>query len=412
MVATVKIIPFSLPAHVVETAEQAISGSPEPLIAVAAFTPHNAHLILTELPGSKPSVIEKRRQALLKRLEAAGSTLSATEIVPHDEQAVAAAIDRAGKTGADPILVFGASAIVDRKDVIPAGIEASGGTVRHLGMPVDPGNLLLLGDRGGRTVIGVPSCASSPKINGLDWVLERTLANLAISDADIAAMSVGGLLMEIQSRPQPREGSGPTGKRHTPRIAAVVLAAGRSTRMGTNNKLLEKLDGRSLVSHAVDAARQSRAGHIVVVTGHEADAVRTELDGTAVNFTHNPGYAEGLATSLATGLAALPNGIDGAVVLLGDMPGVDAKIIDKLIAAFAPDDHRGICVPTTGGQRGNPVLWAHRYFAEMKNLKGDIGAKALLGVHAEDVAEVAIDSDAILTDIDTPEALAIARSSP
>jgi molybdenum cofactor cytidylyltransferase len=296
--------------------------------------------------------------------------------------------------------------------VIPLGIVTAGGRVRRFGMPVDPGNLLLLGDVASRTVIGVPSCASSPKINGLDWVLERTLAGIEVTGEDISAMAVGGLLMEIQSRPQPREKDDSQVIRRAPRIAAVVLAAGRSMRMGKRNKLLEVVAGRSMIQHAVTAAEQSRVATITVVTGHEADRVTKELAGHDVAFVHNPNYADGLATSLVVGLNALPDDCDGAIVLLGDMPGVSAQVIDRLLAAFAPEDGRGICVPTSDGRRGNPILWARRYFADMKNLKGDVGAKSLLGVHSEDIAEVPIDTGDVLTDIDTPEALELARTSP
>jgi len=409
MVATIKIIPFALPDRVVTQAEQWLAGAETPPVAVAGFTPHRAHLILTELPGTKPSVLDKRRAAIEKRLEDAGSRLIACQTVNHETDAVAAAIRTATGTEANLILVFGASAIVDRDDVIPLGIARAGGRLRRFGMPVDPGNLLLLGDIAGRTAIGVPSCASSPKTNGLDWVLERTLAGLEVTSEDISAMAVGGLLMEIQSRPQPREKDDRQATRRAPRIAALVLAAGRSTRMGERNKLLEVVEGQSMVRHAVAAARQSNAGTITVVTGHEADQIRGELAGSDVTFVDTPDYAEGLATSLVAGLNALPDGIDGVIVLLGDMPGVSAGIIDRLIAAFAPDDGRGICVPTSGGRRGNPVLWAKRYIPEMKNLKGDVGAKSLFGIHSEDIAEVPIDTGDVLTDIDTPEALDLAR---
>lgn len=215
--------------------------------------------------------------------------------------------------------------------------------------------------------------------------------------------------MEIQSRPQPREKDDRKTARRAPRIAAVVLAAGRSTRMGERNKLLEVVDGQSMVRHAVAAAEQSKAETITVVTGHEADRIRGELDTSDVTFVDNPNYAEGLATSLVAGLNALPDDVDGVIVLLGDMPGVSAGIIDRLIAAFAPDDGRGICVPTSGGRRGNPILWARRYVTEMKSLQGDVGAKSILGIHAEDIAEVPIDIGDVLTDIDTPEALEQAR---
>ena len=125
--------------------------------------------------------------------------------VAHEEQALTRAIQ--SLTGeCQAVVIFGASAITDRRDVIPSALEASGGRIEHFGMPVDPGNLLLLGEIGSVPVIGAPGCARSPKENGFDWVLGRILAGFAITRADIQAMGVGGLLMEIATRPQPRLG--------------------------------------------------------------------------------------------------------------------------------------------------------------------------------------------------------------
>jgi molybdenum cofactor cytidylyltransferase len=201
MVATIKIIPFAVTEHSLATALELLS---EPLVAVAPFRPLRASLILTELPGQKASVLEKRRRAVADRLERLGSVLAAVETVPHSETAVATATQQALAAGVDMVLVFGASAIVDRGDVIPAAVVRAGGRVVHLGMPVDPGNLLMLGDVAGCPVVGVPSCAASPKENGFDWVLERLCAGLTVTRSSIMAMGTGGLLMEIETRPQPR----------------------------------------------------------------------------------------------------------------------------------------------------------------------------------------------------------------
>ena len=108
------------------------------------------------------------------------------------------------KAGAEMVVVFGASAIADTRDVIPAAVESIGGHIEHFGMPVDPGNLLLVAEANGRPVLGAPGCARSPKENGFDWVLTRLLAGLPIRRSDITGLGVGGLLMEIVTRPQPR----------------------------------------------------------------------------------------------------------------------------------------------------------------------------------------------------------------
>jgi molybdenum cofactor cytidylyltransferase len=202
MVATVKIIPFAVPGDALARALQALESE---AVRVAAFRPLRIGVVSTLLPGLKPSVVAKTIRVLEERLEPAGARVVREERVAHDIETLAQML----KTMAphcDVLVIFGASAITDRRDVIPAAIEAFGGRVDHFGMPVDPGNLLLLGAYRGQPVIGAPGCARSPKENGFDWVLQRVLADVPISGADIKGMGVGGLLMEIASRPQPRLG--------------------------------------------------------------------------------------------------------------------------------------------------------------------------------------------------------------
>ncbi len=294
--------------------------------------------------------------------------------------------------------------------MIPAAIVASGGAIDHFGMPVDPGNLLLMGRVGSVPVLGLPGCARSPRVNGFDWVLRRLLANLPVDAAVLARMGVGGLLSEIPTRPHPRAGTAEDGPAPTaprlPRIAALVLAAGRSSRMGTINKLLIGIDGQPMVRHAVAAVREAGLKPIVVVTGHQHAELEKALADAGVSFVHNPDYAEGLATSVKAGIAALPGDVDGVLVGLGDMPRVGSGDIERLVAAFNPVEGRSIVVPTRNGKRGNPVLWAKRFLPDMRQLAGDVGARNLIAANPEAVVEVEMASDGVLTDIDTPQALA------
>jgi molybdenum cofactor cytidylyltransferase len=201
MVATVKIIPFAAPAVALEAAiaKIGVTGG----VRVAPFRPLKVGVVSTMLPGLKPSVVAKTLRVLEARLAPTGASISGHEMVAHEAVALVAALNRLAPIS-DTLIVFGASAITDRRDVIPAAIECFGGRIERFGMPVDPGNLLLLAARGDMMVIGAPGCARSPKENGFDWVVNRVLAGVAIGDADIRAMGVGGLLMEIASRPQPR----------------------------------------------------------------------------------------------------------------------------------------------------------------------------------------------------------------
>lgn len=202
MVATIKIIPFAVRA---EAMERALALPLARLLGLHAFRQMRAALLQTELPSLKPSVVSKTVDVTRRRMEAMGGTLDDLGMVEHRSDALAERLRDV--TGFDAVIVFGASAMADFEDVIPEAIRLAGGRVIRAGMPVDPGNLLTLGRIAGRPVVGAPGCARSPKENGFDWVLARLCAGLRITSRDIARMGVGGLLMEIPSRPRPRLGT-------------------------------------------------------------------------------------------------------------------------------------------------------------------------------------------------------------
>ena len=405
MVATVKLIPFGVEAKLRDAAVKAAGQS---ALRIAPYTIKRVGVVSTLLPGLAPKVVEKTLRVTAERLAPAGAAIIAERRVEHEEAALAAAIRELLALGAELVIVFGASAIADRRDVIPAAITEIGGAVEHFGMPVDPGNLLLIGSAGGVPVLGAPGCARSPVENGFDWVLMRLLAGLKVTRAELTGMGVGGLLMEIVTRPQPRTKPDIEGNRN---VAAVILAAGRSTRMGGPNKLLAELDGKKLVRIAAEQALASKASEVVVVTGHQAELVEKALAGLNVRFVRNPEFAGGLASSVKAGIAAVPDNADGAVICLGDMPLISAGLIDRLVEAFAPDRGNLIVVPVADGRRGNPVLWSRRFFKELMTLDGDIGARHLIAKHAEAVAEVPVEGQSAFLDIDTPQALEAARRS-
>ena len=280
MVATVKIIPYAAPRTAVERAIEVAQSANQPLISVAPFKTMRAGLVQTRLPGTRDKVLDKALSTTGKRLTSLGSTLVGERRCAHDASAIAGALKELKGEGCDIFLVAGASAIVDRHDVMPCGIEQAGGKVIHFGMPVDPGNLLLTGEFDGKPVLGLPGCAKSPKYNGFDMVLERLAAGLPVGRAEIVKMGAGGLLAEIPTRPQPRDDSDDedASPQQAPRVAVLVLAAGRSTRMGGPNKMLAEADGQPLVVHAVKAALASQAVEVVVVLGHMADQVKAAID--------------------------------------------------------------------------------------------------------------------------------------
>ncbi len=197
MVGTVKIIAYGVGADALARAREAGAGA----LKIAPPVLRRAVLIETEVPGK--SLSDKGARAVAGRLEALDVDLDDVRHVPHEIRPLAEAI---GEADADLVLVLTASATSDARDVMPEALRRSGGRVTRYGMPVDPGNLLVLGEREGRPVIGLPGCARSPALNGTDWVLSRVVCGIAVTDADIAAMGVGGLLKESPARGRPREG--------------------------------------------------------------------------------------------------------------------------------------------------------------------------------------------------------------
>lgn len=395
MVATVKVIPFAVPEATLAAAEAVAQGGSA--FSVHPFRSARAALIQTRLPGVKESVLDKTARVTASRLARSGSRIVRETRCAHDKKALAAEL-AALPADVDLAILFGASAMTDPADVIPEAVRLAGGKVERTGMPVDPGNLLVLGELAGRHVVGAPGCARSPKENGFDWVLDRLLAGIPVSSMMIAGMGVGGLLMEIPSRPSPRD----IGAEHPFTVAAVVLAAGRSSRMGGPNKLLATFDGVPLVRRTVERALECRAAPVIVVVGHQAEAVRKALAGLDVTIVENPEFADGLSTSLKAGLANVGQA-DAAMILLADMPDIDSRDLDLLVAA-AESHPESVVRAAHGGKRGNPVVLPRGLFGHVARLEGDTGARHLVEGAGWPVVDVDIGAAAFV-DVDTPEAL-------
>ena len=247
--------------------------------------------------------------------------------------------------GDDLVLICGASAVADRQDVGPAAIVASGGVIDYFGMPVDPGNLMLIarigGDSGSRHArLRAFAAGQWVRLHPAHGVRPRA----DFARYNVARMGVGGLLREALWRPAPRLQTEPTAMDAKPNIAAVILAAGRSSRMGAH-KLTLDLGGKPMLRHVVDKVWQGGFCSIAMVLGHSAEETRALFENEGIDFVVNEHFAEGLSTSLQCGVAALPEDVDGAMIFLGDMPDVEPELIARMIAAFDPANMRSIVTP-------------------------------------------------------------------
>lgn len=404
IVATVKIIPLAVSRTLIDAcvaqAEQGIA------VRLLPFQRQRAALIVTEQTGEPARNYVAAVNSSRRRLEDLGSHLGLVQRCAHRTEPVVAALHEALAAGCTLIMISGSTVPKDRADTVPAGIVAAGGEIVHFGMPVEPGNMLLLARLGAVPVIILPGCARSRRSNGLDWVLQRMLAGLPTGAEQIMAMGVGGLIRspletdEEDQTAQPDPVRAPVGRR----VAALVLAAGSGRRMGAANKLLQPVGGVPMVRRVANAALAARCTVAVVVTGFAAEDVHACLAGLDVTFTHNPEHLTGMASSLRRGLESLAANVDAVVILLGDMPCIHGGHVDRLIEAFDPQQPK-IVVPMKNGRRGNPILWPRSFFAEMQAVQGDVGAREVLRRHADQIESVAFDDDAIFADVDTPAAL-------
>jgi len=299
MVATVKIIPFGVERRVLDACA-AFASTGGPLVSVRPFRKRRAIMISTTLPGLKDSVLAATLAITRARVEAVGGELVGELRCPHDIGAVERSLAKALAQGAELVLIAGASATVDRRDVVPSAIVKAGGQLDHFGMPADPGNLLLLAHVGSVPVVNLPGCARSAKPNGLDWVLRRIAADVPIKPADMMRMGGGGLLKELGGRPRETGWVPPT---RDARIAAILA----------------------------DCAQAEAA----LAAGLDPVVVLGETDGLLCDVVS---VAE---TSLAAGLAALPEDVNAAMVVPAGTA-ISPEAVAELVKAYDPDERRAI----------------------------------------------------------------------
>ncbi len=409
MVATVKIIPLAVSVDRITEAVLLLSESVA--FEVKAYRPRAVTLVATELSSLKTSVMDRTARLLEQRLAPSGSWLIKEIRIPHDSDRLTEVLQQLRPHEINEpamIIVFGASAVSDPDDVIPAAIRRAGGEVEQVGMPVDPGNLLVLGRIGEVPVLGAPGCARSPKENGFDWVLNRLMAGETPSSFDITGMGVGGLLMEIPTRPLPRDAVAE--KKAELSVGALMLAAGQARRMGKDgpHKLLAEFGGVPLVRQSAEMLLRSHAMPVVAVTGHRRDEIVSALSGLDIRTVLNPDYASGMASSLVAGFS-VPELVskDGILVMLADMPGVTASHIDLLVAAFREAGGGVVVRSVSDGKRGNPIILPRIAYDAVLRLEGDVGARAIIENSGLSVIDVDIGPAAHL-DVDTPEAVTAA----
>lgn len=403
MVATIKIIPYAVRQSDLEAAEEVAQNLK---LDIHSSVCRTSHLILTRTPGLKETLIAKGETAVRERITALGLAAPRVSVCPHREDAIAAEFANSPE---DLTLILTASATSDLYDTAPVALRQAGGTVERFGMPVDPGNLLFTGTLNGRPVIGLPGCARSPALNGADWVLQRIIAGMPVSDAEFASMGVGGLLKEIPTRPHPR--ATPNRSSVRPEIAILMLAAGASSRMKGRDKLLEDVSGEPLLQRCLQRALASKVDHVLVTLPDLSHPRADTIPSDTIIRVPVPNRDQGLSASIKAGIAGLPETTDAVMLMFADMPDITPHDIDLLCAAFSPEDGREIIRATTAdGTPGHPVLFGRRFFEGLQQLDGDHGARDILRQAGEFITDIVLSGDRATTDLDTPKAWTVWRS--
>ncbi len=361
MVATVKVITYAVAEDRVAAAAAAASGA----LRLRRPVHESASLILTRSAGQPEHLAEKGRRSVLARLGAFGIRLEETRSVPHEAGSVGQAIR---ESSGGMVLLLTGSATSDPEDVGPSALRMAGGRLLRFGMPVDPGNLLFLGEISGRPVIGLPGCARSPALNGADWVLERTACGVSIGSQDIAAMGTGGLLKEIPTRPHSRSAAVSAAR---PFIEAAVIGSG----------------GRDSLRRMLKAAVRSRADRVRTVSARGHDS-RLAAEFPGVSAVSVPGGC-GRSGFIRAAVGAVDSSADAVLLLPSDGPAVTSDQIDRLIAAFSPADGREICrFAQADGRQRPPVLFGRRFFESLAELPDFGGAASVAAAAGEFTAEI------------------------
>ena len=368
------------------------------IIKLKNFTSMRFGVIYTTAKNEKRSLVEKTKKSIKSRISDYNSTIMHESVIPHDYGSLKAKIEQLIESDINCILLFLSTSITDVNDIVPSVINNLGGAVKSFGMPVDPGNLTLSGKINEVDIIAAAGSARSDTLNGLDWHLNCIHANIAVTQAMVNSLGVGGLLKDIDFAVKRKRVSKTIDTKKS-NIAAVVLCAGESKRMGSKNKLLLKVEGKTLIKNYIDNISKSNVSEIVIVTGHQSSEIEKELDGYDLKFIYNEKYREGMSTSLNTGINSLSKNINAAIICLPDMPMIGIYEINKLIEYYNPKIGHEICVATYNDQRGNPVLWDKKYFKKLMQITGDKGGRYLLPKFLDKSVEVKL-GEAVAFDVD------------
>ncbi len=343
-------------------------------------------------------------QDVQKRYGVYGFDVVRHTVCLHTREAVSNEIEKAVEDGADAVFIESSSAPLNRGDIVPAAFKSAGANLDRLGWCADPAVSAAVGHKND-TKIAAFRTADFP-LPSVDRLC-RYIATKSLPSPDVfPSLATGTMslerLIKFLSPEEEAKTVAVEALSNRSKVAVVVLAAGASKRMIGSNKLLENIQGVPMVERAVQSALLSKADFVAVVTGYDAKFIERRLTKYDVKIVRNADYASGVLNSIRLGLSVLPPDVAAAVVLPADMPAFTEQYIDRLIDLFDPKaERKAVCLPSFKGVRHNPVLWPRELFKVVKIVPEDAHWMPALVEHSDYIAELKLEDDLPLSDINT-----------
>ncbi len=405
LLAVIRIIPYLINIDEVNNTIHTNTGQGS-LISVADFNIKTTTLIQTTMPDTEEQLTSSTKIYLEELLLKADCKLKSDIKCEHNSEDIANSIYTAINQGAEFIIISPAKPTYGKSDIIPTALKESAIDIYKIHIPVETGFDTILAYKGKRIpVIQIPHNYHLGNNDTINKLICKLISKQKFNIEDITQLGFGSLSIKsnITNKTKSELLSGTSTKaKGKSTIAAIILAAGRGTRMGGNNKLLHEINDEPLFLQSIKSALKSKASPIIVVTGFEADRTEEYLRAYDVVILRNTGYKMGIKTSIDLALSSLPHSVDGALLIPADMPGITTEHIDKLIKSFKPNKKEALCISEFEGVKKNPILWPRNLFADANLIPDNSHLRPVFLEHTDYTKAVKTKNELDIIDINTP----------
>ena len=405
LLAVISIIPPAITEDVLQQYLQTTFGMGA-LVSVLAYKPKKVYFIQSSNPKKNEEYEKNILTNITARLDALGVGISYNAHCEHLLEKIENEISKALYSDAEIIIISGAVANYHKEDVLMKALVDAGADIIASYIPSFPSANIIIADyKKHKQIVVLPEGCDKSDYNAVDLILKKLVAGYPLNKDELFNLGAGGLLAREVWQPIDIDKLDGLVKvaadENSSGIAAIILAAGKGSRIGGDNKLLYEIDDETIVTKVVKAALASKASPVIVVTGFEQEFIADELKDKDVKLVYNSDYASGINTSIRTGLESLNNAVRGAIIIPADMPFITSDHLNRLIDAFDPLNKKALCVSTYKKVKVNPALWARKLFDNVKIIPENAKVHPVLVEHSDYIAEVPLLNDNEALDINT-----------